>query len=339
MLAMRATLFGILLLSFAAALPAAGNLEIFSIDVEGGQATLFAAPGGQSLLVDTGWPGFNHRDAERIAAAAKKAGVKKIDYLLITHFHRDHVGGVQQLARLLPILNFVDHGPQTETGKDAEILFNEYSAFRDKGNHIVAKPGDTIPIKGLDVKVLAAGGAVIGTALPGAGQPNPACNGFERPAADKSENGQSVGVLITFGDFRMLDLGDLTKDREYDLVCPNNKIGIVDLFLVSHHGLAQSNSLPLVHAIEPRVALMNNGAQKGGSPEVWQTIRDTRSLLDLWQLHYAVDADKQHNSPDTFIANVDQVCSGDWIKVTAQKDGAFTVFNSRNKFQKTYVKR
>jgi competence protein ComEC len=339
MLAMRATLFGILLLSFAAALPAAGNLEIFSIDVEGGQATLFAAPGGQSLLVDTGWPGFNHRDAERIAAAAKKAGVKKIDYLLITHFHRDHVGGVQQLARRLPILNFADHGAQTETGKDAEILFNEYSAFRDKGTHLVVKPGDTIPIKGLDVKVLSAGGAVLGTALPGAGQPNPACNGYERPAADQSENGQSVGVLITFGDFRLLDLGDLTKDREYDLVCPNNKIGIVDLFLVSHHGLAQSNSLPLVRAIEPRVALMNNGAHKGGSPEVWQTVRDTRSLLDLWQLHYAVDADKQHNSPDTFIANVDQTCAGDWIKVTAQKDGSFTVFNSRNKFQKTYVKR
>ena len=339
MLAMRATLFGILLLSFAAALPAAGNLEIFSIDVEGGQATLFAAPGGQSLLVDTGWPGFNQRDAERIAAAAKKAGVKKIDYLLITHFHRDHVGGVQQLARRLPILNFVDHGPQTETGKDAEILFNEYSAFRDKATHIVVKPGDTIPIKGLDVKVLAAGGAVLGAPLPGAGQPNPACNGYEKPAADNSENGQSVGVLITFGDFRLLDLGDLTKDREYDLVCHNNKIGIVDLFLVSHHGLAQSNSLPLVRGIEPRVALMNNGAQKGGSPEVWQTVRETRSLLDLWQLHYAIDADKQHNSPDTFIANVDQVCSGDWIKVTAQKDGSFTVFNSRNKFQKTYVKR
>jgi len=339
MLAMRATLFGILLLSGAAALPAAKNLEIFSVDVEGGQATLFAAPAGQSLLVDTGWPDFNHRDADRIAAAAKKAGVKRIDYLLITHYHRDHVGGVQALSRKLPIVNFVDHGAQTETGKDAQVLFNEYSAFRDKGHHIVVKPGDTIPVKGLDVKVLSAGGEVIGSALPGAGQPNAACAGLERPAADLTENGQSVGVLIAFGDFRMLDLGDLTKDREYDLVCPNNKIGTVDLFLVSHHGLAQSNSLALVRGIEPRVAMMNNGPHKGGSPEVWQTIRDTRGLLDLWQLHYAIDADKQHNSPDTFIANVDQICSGDWIKVTARKDGMFTVFNSRNRFQKTYVKR
>jgi hypothetical protein len=249
------------------------------------------------------------------------------------------VGGVQSLSRVLPIVNFVDHGPQTETGKDAEVLFNEYSAFRDKGNHILVKPGDTIPVKGLDVTVLSAAGAVIGSALPGAGQPNPACSGLERPPADHTENGQSVGVLIAFGDFRMLDLGDLTTDREFELVCPLNKIGIVDLFLVSHHGLAASNSVPLVRGIEPHVALMNNGPHKGGSPEVWQTIRDTRGLLDLWQLHYAIDADKQHNSPDTFIANVDQICEGDWIRVTAQKDGTFTVFNSRNKFQKTYVKR
>src|SRR5215472_1930787 len=201
MLAMRrslilSALFGILLLSCSAK-----DLEIVSVDVEGGQATLFAVPGGQSLLVDTGWPDFNHRDAGRIATAAKKAGIKRIDYLLITHYHRDHVGGVQALAKLLPIVNFVDHGEQTETGKDAEVLFNEYQAFRDKGNHILVKPGDSIPIKGLDVKVLAAGGRVISSPLPGAGQPNAAC-GAQRPPADESENGQSVGVLISYGDFR-----------------------------------------------------------------------------------------------------------------------------------------
>lgn len=339
MLAMRIRLPGILLLSCAAALPAAHNLEIFAIDVEGGQATLFAAPGGQSLLVDTGWSDFNHRDAERIAAAAKKAGVKRIDYLLITHYHRDHVGGVQALSRKLPIVNFIDHGPQTESGKDAEVLFNEYSAFRDKGHHILARPGDSIPIKGLEVTILSAAGSVIASPLAGAGQPNPACSGVPRPPADRSENGQSVGVLVAFGDFRMLDLGDLTRDREYDLMCPANKIGIVDLFLVSHHGVAESNSLPLVRGIEPRVALIDNGPNKGNSPEVWQAIRDTRGVLDIWQLHYAVESDKQHNSPDTFIANIDQVCQGDWIRVTAGKNGTFTVFNSRNKFEKTYVKR
>jgi beta-lactamase superfamily II metal-dependent hydrolase len=328
-----------LFLACAAGLPAAKNLSIYAIDVEGGQATLFVTPGGQSMLVDTGWSGHNHRDAERIAAAARHAGVKRIDYLVITHYHTDHVGGIYQLVQKLPVLNFVDHGPQTETGKPAEILFNEYSAIRSQGQHLEVKPGDTIPIKGLEVKVLSANGDVIPSPLPGAGEPNPACAGYARAPADQTEDGRSVGLLITFGDFRMIDMGDLTQDGEYDLACPNNKIGVVDLFLVSHHGSNKSNAPPLVRAIAPRVALMDNGPHKGGSPEAWQTVRETRGLIDLWQLHYAIDSDKQHNSPDTFIANLDAACEGQWIMVTAEKDGNFTVVNARNKYEKTYTKR
>ena len=169
---MKTLLSGALILACATALPAARNLEIFAIDVEGGQATLLVPPGGESLLVDTGWPGHNHRDAERIAAAAKAAGVKKIDYLVITHYHTDHVGGAYQLAEKLPILHFVDHGANTETGKEAEILFNEYADIRGKGEHVQVKPGDTIPIKNLDVKVLW-NGDVLGSPLPGAGEPEP----------------------------------------------------------------------------------------------------------------------------------------------------------------------
>jgi beta-lactamase superfamily II metal-dependent hydrolase len=329
----------VLTLASAAALPAAKNLEIYSIDVEGGQSTLFVTPAGESLLVDTGWPRADHRDAERIAAAAKAAGVKKIDYLLITHYHTDHVGGVQGLAKKLPIVHFVDHGAQTETGKDAEILFNEYAAFRDKGQHMVAKPGDTIPIKGMDVKVLSAAGQTIAAPVAGGGEPNPACDGYQRPPADQTENGQSVGVLITFGDFRMVDMGDLTKDHEYDLMCPVNKIGRVDLYLVSHHGMPMSGSPAFVRGLDPHVAIMNNGPRKGGDAATWQTIRDTRGVLDIWQLHYAMGADKQHNAPDTFIANIDEKCEAKWIQVSVQKDGTFLVENSRNKFHKTYTKR
>jgi competence protein ComEC len=335
---MRTTILGILFLVCSALLPAAKNLEVYSIDVEGGQSTLFVSPSGESLLVDTGWAGFNHRDAERIAAAAKSAGVKKIDYLVITHYHADHVGGVPQLAEKLPIRNFVDHGPSVETGKDATVLFNAYSAFREKGNHIQVKPGDTIPIKGIEVQVLSAAGNAIAQPVKGAGQPNPECDSFQPHAVDPSENAQSVGILVTYGDFRMIDLGDLTWNKEKDLVCPTNKIGPVDLYLVSHHGMNMSGSPQLVHALHPRVALMNNGAKKGGSPEIWQTIHDSPGLQDLWQVHFALAGAKEHNSADNVIANVDEQCEGKWIKVTAQKNATFTLYNSRNKFEKTYTK-
>jgi beta-lactamase superfamily II metal-dependent hydrolase len=243
---------GILLVASAAILPAAKNLEVYSIDVEGGQATLIVSPSGESMVVDTGWGGHNKRDAERIAAAAKMAGVKKIDYLMITHYHADHVGGVAQLAEKLPIRNFVDHGASVEDNKQAQVLFNEYAAFRAKGNHIEVKPGDTIPIKGIDVKVISAGGKVIDAPLAGAGQAGADCAGFQMHDADPTENAQSVGVLITYGSFRMIDMGDLTWNKEKDLVCPVNKIGKVDLYLVSHHGMNMSGSPQWVRALGRR---------------------------------------------------------------------------------------
>jgi hypothetical protein len=246
------------------------------------------------------------------------------------------VGGVPQLAEKLPIRNFVDHGASVETSKDATVLFNAYSAFRDKGNHIQVKAGDTIPIKGLDVRVLSAAGNVIASPMPGAGQPNPECDTFQMHAVDPTENAQSVGILVGYGDFRMIDLGDLTWNKEKDLVCPANKIGTVDLYMVSHHGMNMSGSPQLVHALHPRVVLMNNGAKKGGSPEIWQTIHDSPGMQDLWQVHFAVAGGKDHNSADTIIANVDEICEGKWIKVTAQKNGTVTMYNSRNKYEKTY---
>ncbi|HTS27376.1 MAG TPA: MBL fold metallo-hydrolase [Bryobacteraceae bacterium] len=335
---MRLLLPGILLVALPALSPAAKNLEVYSIDVEGGQATLMVSPTGESLLVDTGWAGYNRRDADRILAAAKSAGVKKIDYLVITHYHADHVGGVPQLAEKIPIRNFVDHGPSVETGKDAEVLFNAYSAFRDKGTHLLVKPGDTIPIKGLDVKVLSSAGDVIGAPLAGAGQPNPECASFEKHEVDSTENAQSVGILVSYGDFRMIDLGDLTWNKEFDLVCPSNKIGPVDVYIVSHHGMNMSGSPQLVHALHPRLALMNNGARKGGAPEIWQTIHDSPGLQDIWQLHFAVAGGKEHNSSDTVIANIDEICEGKWLRLTAEKDGTITMYNSRNKYERTYKK-
>lgn len=330
----------LLLIAGAQILPAAKGLQVIAVDVEGGQATLVVPPSGESLLIDAGWGRFNGRDADRIAAAAKMAGVKQIDYLLITHYHADHVGGVQNLSHKLPIVNFVDHGPNHETLKATQIGFTEYSAFRDKGHHILVKPGDTIPVKGIDVKVLSSDGNLIASALPGAGQPNPACQGFAQPhpftEPDEVENPYSIGVLITYGNFRMLDMGDLTKDKDFQLACPVNKIGTVDLYIVSHHGYEHSGTTPFIRAIHPRVALMDNGAHKGGSASTFEALHATPGLADIWQLHYAIDAGKENNSNDSFIANLEEACQGKWIRVAAQKDGSFEVSNSRNQFEKKY---
>ncbi|HVH86119.1 MAG TPA: glycoside hydrolase family 88 protein, partial [Terriglobales bacterium] len=313
-------------------------LQIYSIDVEGGQATLLVSTGGQSMLVDTGWQGFEGRDAERIQTAMKLAGVQQIDYLLITHYHNDHVGGVAQLADRVKIGTFIDHGRNLEQVEQTKTNYANYQAVVSKtgAKHVVVKPGDRIPMSGLDVQVLAAAREHITNPLPGAGQPNSACDSEPAPADDPSENSASVGILVRYGKFSFLDLADLTKKKELELVCPDNRVGKVDVFLVSHHGIKQSNSNALLRAVHPRVAIMNNGPHKGGSPEAWQTVHDSPGVEDLWQLHYAMESDKSHNSANNLIANVDQ-SDGNYIKLVAQQDGSFTVTNSRNNYQKTYA--
>lgn len=335
-LSMRIVWMGIILFCLGSPMRAAQALNIYFIDVEGGQATLVVSPAGESMLVDTGWPGFDGRDAKRIAAAAGLAGVKQIDFLIITHYHADHVGGVAQLAERLPIRNFVDHGPTVETGQEADDLFRAYERVREKGKHIMAKPGEKIPIRGVDVEVLTAGGEEIREPLKGAGAPNPLCASAKLREEDTSENARSVGTLITFGRFRMIDLGDLTWNKEFELVCPNNRIGTVDVYLSTHHGMDLSGSQAIVHALRPRVAIMNNGATKGGAPEPWQVIRSSPGLEDIWQLHYAEAGGKEHNAPKPFIANLEEKPRANWIKLSAELNGEFTVTNSRNGKIKRY---
>ena len=312
-------------------------LQIYSIDVEGGQSTLIVSPSGQSILVDAGWADFKGRDADRIAAAAKAAKVKRIDYLVITHYHGDHVGGVTQLAEQMKIGTFVDHGPNQENSGDTRKNYEAYEKLVKHAPHAVVRAGDGLPVKGISVEVLTAAGGHLSRPLPGAGEANPYCSAEPEPPVDTSENAQSLGLLITYGKFRFLDMGDLTKRKELELVCPNNPIGTVDLFLVSHHGMDSSNSKALVWAVHPRVAIMNNGAHKGGSPAAWQIVHDSPGLEDLWQLHYAVAGGQEHNVAERFIANPEEKGdAGNYIKVTAEPDGTFTVINERNQYRKTY---
>jgi beta-lactamase superfamily II metal-dependent hydrolase len=334
-------LFGAIVLLFAgvSGLPAAKPMQAWLVDVEGGQATLIVAPSGESMLIDTGWSGHSGRDAARIMAAAKKAGVKRIDYLVITHYHEDHVGGVANLAERIPIRNFVDHGPNVETGRRPDELTRAYINFRDKGQHLQVKAGDTIPIKGLNVRVVSAGGNLISAPLEGAGAGNPQCAVAKPREKDATENAQSVGMLISFGNFRMLDLGDLTWNKEIEMMCPKTKLPPVDVYLVTHHGMNMSGTAAIVDPLHAQVALMNNGARKGGTAEAWKVIHDAPGMQDIWQLHYAVAAGKDANAPDSFIANTDEICEGKWLHLAVQPDGSFTVTNSRNKYTKTYKPR
>lgn len=316
--------------------PSSKSLDVYVVDVEGGQATLVVSPSGESMLVDAGWPGFDGRDAGRIQAAMKLAGVSRIDYLLVTHYHTDHVGGVPALAATIPIGTFVDHGPTVENS--ANPAYVAYLEARKRGTHLQVKPGETIPIAGLDVTVVSAAGETVRAPLAGAGTPNPLCPEHRPQPDDLSENARSVGVVIAYGAFRMLNLGDLTWNKEHDLACPSNLIGAVDLYLTTHHGNQQSGPPALVHAVKPRVAIMNNGAKKGGAPAAWRIVRDSPGLEDFWQIHTAAEGGRESNTADQFIANLDETTSH-LIKVSATKDGSFTVTNSRNNLTKTYQAR
>jgi competence protein ComEC len=349
---------------FPAAQIRAGNtLDIYVVDVEGGNATLFVSPSGESVLVDSGNAGAAAvRDAERIMAAVKDRGLARIDNLITTHWHGDHFGGMAELAARVPIRHFIDHGPNVQPAAAVDAFLQEtYPQLYAKAKHTVARPGTRIPAAGLDVLVVTSAGEATTSALPGAGGANPYCASF-KPGENNAEDPMSVGIHVTFGKFRTIHLGDLTKNKEFELMCPNNRIGTVDVLLGLHHGVDTSNSEVLVHALRPRVAIMNNGTRKGGQPDVMKTLHSSPGLEDLWQMHFSQLSGQEYTVPGMFIANgLDEqlaavpvapmpapqpgpgappapVHNGTayWIKVSAQADGSFSVTNARNGFTKTY---
>lgn len=327
---------------------AQATLNIYFIDVEGGQSTLIVTPAGESLLIDTGFPGgggfsaspgdpSKARDAQRILAAARDAGVKQIDYLLITHFHADHDGGVTELAQLMPIKTFIDHG-EPGPGAAAAVtgtqqMFDQYLIARARGRHIEPKPGDTLPLKGIDAIIVASAGAVLSKPLAGAGQANIACSGSGVAASETTENPRSTGVRLQYGAFRFLDVGDLSGAPLFALTCPVNMIGTSDVYLVTHHGAADAADASFFAAVKPRVVIFNNGQTKGAQKETLATVAALPSI-DGWQLHRTLN-ENAANVPDSRIANLDETTSA-WIKIAAKNDGSFTVTNGRTGVSKAY---
>jgi competence protein ComEC len=350
-----------------AASVASKTLDIYIVDTEGGKATLFVSPSGETVLVDTGNPGA--RDLDRIMEVLGVAGVTKLDYLISTHYHTDHVGGLTELVKRVPVAHFMDHGANVESPEAIAGFRTAYEAIYAKAKHTVLKPGDRVPVAGLDWRIVTSAGKAIARPLDGAGRANAAtCAEFQRKpdAPTLDDNGQSVGSVITFGRFRALDLGDLLWNNEFDLVCPRNMVGSVDLYLVTHHGLDRSGSPELVHSVRPRVAVMQNGPRKGGAPTAFQILRTSPGLEDVWTLHWSYAGGIEHNSAGAFIANVDSMATiasvlnpspaapgtqqggprgnaahtpAYWLKISAMPDGSFTVTNSRNGFSKAYAKR
>ena len=349
---LTAAVLGLLLAASQGAVDAQERqtLDIYYLDVEGGGGTLIVSPSGSALLIDAGWPG--PRDAGRILAAAQQAGLGQIDYFLATHFHSDHIGAVAEVAARLPILNFVDHGEPLEPlpGRSAEA-YERYVEARSKGRHVIVEPGAAIPIAGIDVRVVTAGGAVLEAPLAGAGMPNPLCREFVPRETENQSDVGSVGLFIRYGRFRAVQLGDLTFNKEHELICPHNVLGTADVFQTSAHGLNLSSPRELVHALRPRAVVINNAGQKGASRAAWKRVQASPGLEDLWQVHYSerrpgkdhwAEAAEQgggaFNVAGQFIANVDD-STADFIKMSASEDGSFTITNGRTGFRKAYESR
>jgi competence protein ComEC len=334
---LRLVLAAVLLLLLAVFPFAAGTLEIFVIDVEGGQATLMVTPAGESLLIDAGYGGrAGGRDPARILDVLRAERIDRLDYLLITHLHPDHAGGVPELASKMPIGTFIDYGEPLGIDRMATGTFRNYEPVRSQGPHLQPQPGDRLPLKGIEAHVVSAGGRVLSKPLDGGGQRNDACVDVEDHIEDGTENFRSIGVMFRFGRFRFLDLGDLSGNTLTGIVCPTNLLGTASVYLIAHHGDYDTSVPALYAALRSRVAIMNNGVTKGGSPTAFKAVHAAPGLEDLWQLHESRNPGAR-NAPDAFIANVDDGATSHWIKLTAQDNGSFQIVNGRTGFSKAYA--
>lgn len=303
-----------------------GRLDIYFIDVEGGAATLLVTPAGESLLIDSGYPDNGGRDRDRILDVIQNvAKLDHLDHAAVSHWHLDHYGNHAALADKIKISNFWDRGipeslPEDNKFGERIVLYRAASQNQSK----TVKAGDEFTLQSpsmpLHIKVVTASGEVI----PNNGPPNPFAAQHKPQADDPSDNAKSVSLLCTFGKFRFLTCGDLTWNTEAKLMTPNNPVGQVDLFMVTHHGLNVSNNPVMVLALDPRVCVTCNGPTKGGAPETIATLKQIKSLQAMYQLHRNVKLAENEQAPPENIANSAETadCKGVWVKASVAKDGS-----------------
>jgi competence protein ComEC len=314
--------------------PSMAPLTVYFVDTEGGQATVFQLPNRQLLMIDSGNAGM--RDGERILAVLRdEIGASTLDYLLITHYDSDHVGGVPYLSSRIAIAQYFDHG---DAGAPAQYLAAANAAAR---RSLVV--GDELSLGGVTLSVVSSAGNVLTEPLPGAGAANPFCDGAlaALPNDPVDENVNSLGVVLRFGDFEMLDLGDLLWSREHQLACPRNLLGPIDLYLTTHHGTLRSGAPQLVRAVDPLAAIMNDGPRKGGGGSTWDTLALAPGGSEVWQLHRALAAPDDQNAPPDQIANLleGQGDAALYLKVIVESSGQFSIVNPRTGYSKAYTAR
>ncbi len=323
----------------AAAQPARGSLDIYWIDVEGGAATLIVTPANQSILMDAGWSRDDERDAQRIEAALRDAGIDRLDFFIASHFHGDHVGGLPALAARVPIGQFIDHGDSVDQSSErGRATWEAYLSVAGDRRRTV-RPGDKLPLRGLEFSFVAAHGETLAQPLMPLG-PNPHCGGSWPSPDESGENPRSVGYLVSLGAFQFLDLGDATVGLQLALACPVNKLGNIDLYQVPHHGNGVAPQL--TWALEPTVAVVNNGPHKGGGAEGFQVVADSPRLEDIWQSHRPLDTDPAYRTSDELTANLtdEDDCTGHWIKATVNPDGrSYSITNGRTGAARAYLSR
>ncbi len=321
-----------------------GRLDFYFVDVEGGAATLIVTPAGEAILIDSGYPDHNGRDRDRILSVVRDtAGLERIDHAVVSHWHLDHYGNHAALAAAIPIDTFWDRGipDALQEDKSFEARIAEYRAASQNQSRSL-RAGDELDVEStatpLRIQIVTASRQVI----PNSGEANPYAHLHEAQSRDDSDNAASLSFLLDFGPFRFLSCGDLTWNVEAELVTPNNPLGTIDLFMVTHHGLPLSNNPVLVRAIDPVVAVMCNGPTKGGHAQTIATLRTCSSLKDWYQLHRNVNLPPEAQAPADFIANSEPTtgCAGIWIKASVSPDGrSYTVQIGPDGVVRTYETR